>query len=127
MKTKCLFNIKITKYNLYKHITLLKPATKATEKTLRPYLLLFWAWKSKIFPSVSFPDEFCDGYPHNVLPTPGYWIECSRAISNQGSAWTNDDRDLHEIDEGITDSPDGSLRDTSVITEFEDKDPAMPK
>ena len=70
------------------------------------------------FPNI---DEFCDGYPHNVLPTPGYWVECSRAISNQGSAWTNEDRDLHEIDEGITDSPDGSLRDASVITEFEEK------
>ena len=66
-----------------------------------------------------FADEFCDGYPHNVLPTPGYWVECSRAISNQGSAWTNEDRDLHEIDEGITDSPDGSLRDASEINDKE--------
>lgn len=76
-----------------------------------------------------FSDEFCDSYPHNILPKPGYWIECSRAISNQGSAWTNDDsRDLHEIDEGITDSPDGSLsRDASVITEFDERDPTMPK
>lgn len=23
-------------------------------------------------------DEFCEGYPHNLVPTPGYWIECSR-------------------------------------------------
>ena len=64
------------------------------------------------------------------MPKPGYWIECSRAISNQGGAvWTNDDgRDLHEIDEGITDSPDdGSLRDASVISEFGERDPTMPK
>ena len=72
--------------------------------------------------STFFSDEFCDGYPHTLIPTPGYWIECSRAISNQGSAWTNDDRDLHEIDEGITDSPDGSLRDASVITEFDERE-----
>lgn len=25
-----------------------------------------------------FSDEFCEGYPHNFTPTPGYWIECSR-------------------------------------------------
>eukprot|EP00094_Tigriopus_californicus_P006870 TCALIF_06617-PA protein Name:"Similar to RAP1GAP Rap1 GTPase-activating protein 1 (Homo sapiens)" AED:0.25 eAED:0.23 QI:0/0.92/0.71/1/1/1/14/2097/582 len=73
-------------------------------------------------PPQACSDEFCDGYPHNLIPTPGYWIECSRAISNQGSAWTNEDRDLHEIDEGITDSPDGSLRDGSVITECDEKD-----
>ena len=55
----------------------------------------------KPLPYFTFPDEFCDGFPHNLLPTPGYWIECSRAISNQGSAWTNEERDLQEIDEGI--------------------------
>ena len=43
--------------------------------------------------------------------TAGYWIECSRAISNQGSAWTNEERDIQEIDEGITDSPDFSLKE----------------
>lgn len=46
-----------------------------------------------------------------MIPTPGYWIECSRAISNQGSAWTNEERDIQEIDEGLTDSPDGSVKD----------------
>lgn len=23
-------------------------------------------------------DEFCEEYPHQLIPTPGYWIECSR-------------------------------------------------
>ena len=67
-------------------------------------------------------DEFCDSYPHHIHPTPGYWIECSRAISNRGSAWTDNhdcglglggsglDLELAEVDEGITNSPDGSLR-----------------
>ena len=50
-----------------------------------------------------------------MIPTPGYWIECSRAISNQGSAWTNEERDLHEIDEGITDSPDGSIKEVPSV------------
>jgi hypothetical protein len=74
-----------------------------------------------------FTDEFCDGYPHNMLPTPGYWVECSRAISNQGSARTNDERDLHEIDEGITDSPDESLRDNSLITDVGSSESSMPR
>ena len=72
-------------------------------------------------------DEFCDGYPHNLIPTPGYWIECSRAISNQGSAWTNEERDLQEIDEGITDSPDGSIREASVSTEIDHTDFNVPR
>jgi hypothetical protein len=71
-------------------------------------------------------DEFCDSYPHNCHPTPGYWIECSRAINDRGSAWTNEDGggedDLAEIDEGITNSPDGSLRDASGIAEYDDQD-----
>ena len=29
-------------------------------------------------------DEFCEGYPHSLTPTPGYWIECSRQ-SGRGS------------------------------------------
>ena len=69
-----------------------------------------------------FADEFCDSYPHHIHPTPGYWIECSRAISNRGSAWTDNhdcgiglgggglDLELAEVDEGITNSPDGSIR-----------------
>ena len=75
----------------------------------------------------SILDEFCDGYPHNLKPTPGYWIECSRAISNQGSAWTNEERDLQEVDEGITDSPDGSLRDAAVATDFDPIDANLPR
>ena len=75
----------------------------------------------------SIVDEFCDGFPHNLIPTPGYWIECSRAISNQGSAWTNEERDLQEVDEGITDSPDGSLRDAAVATDFDPTEPNLPR
>ncbi|XP_023315246.1 uncharacterized protein LOC106654195 isoform X4 [Trichogramma pretiosum] len=29
-------------------------------------------------PPQACSDEFCQEYPHNLLPTPGYWIECSR-------------------------------------------------
>ena len=37
-----------------------------------PYRFFFF------FSSSSGADEFCEGYPHNFTPTPGYWIECSR-------------------------------------------------
>ena len=56
-----------------------------------------------------------------MIPTPGYWIECSRAISNQGSALTNEGRDIQEIDARITDSPDGSAKD-SISTRLTDND-----
>ncbi|XP_071749339.1 uncharacterized protein rsh isoform X3 [Lepeophtheirus salmonis] len=55
-------------------------------------------------PPQACSDEFCEGYPHNLLPTPGYWIECLRAISNRGSAWTIDNQYLSEIDEGRANS-----------------------
>jgi len=29
-------------------------------------------------PPQACSDEFCEGYPHSLTPTPGYWIECSR-------------------------------------------------
>ena len=58
-------------------------------------------------------------------------MTCQRSLwmPHQGSAWTNEERDLQEIDEGITDSPDGSIRDSSsVLTELEPGgDPNVPK
>ena len=80
-----------------------------------------------MLPSKSFSDEFCDSYPHKIIPTPGYWIECSRAISNQGSAWTNEERDLQEIDEGITDSPDGSIKEQKILTDNESSESSLPR
>lgn len=40
-------------------------------------------------------DEFCEEYPHNLIPTPGYWIECSRQKINMGnmSLWPGGDSD----------------------------------
>ena len=46
---------------------------------------------------------------------------------NLGSAWTNEERDLQEIDEGITDSPDGSLRDAATATDFDPSDSSVPR
>ena len=99
----------------------------------------------------SFPfhpaEEFCDKFPHTLVVTPGYWIECSRAISDQGSALTiagTTDSGvattaasssvagaaaggllLEAEDEGVN-SPEGSLRGEdaaeSVATDLDEKD-----
>lgn len=35
-----------------------------------------------------FPiDEFCNEFPHNLIPTPGYWIECSRQQITSDTIW----------------------------------------
>ena len=69
---------------------------------------------SSLKASFTISEEFCDKYPHTLVSTPGYWIECSRAISDQGSALTIDERELQEVDEGVSNSPDGSIRDVAV-------------
>lgn len=32
-------------------------------------------------------DEFCNEFPHNLIPTPGYWIECSRQQITSDTIW----------------------------------------
>lgn len=37
-------------------------------------------------------DEFCEEFPHNLIPTPGYWIECSRQKITMGKmCWNESD------------------------------------
>lgn len=40
-------------------------------------------------------DEFCEEFPHNLIPTPGYWIECSRQkiALNHNSYWDESESD----------------------------------
>lgn len=48
---------------------------------------------------ISFADEFCEEYPHALIPTPGYWIECSRqkiAQINQHTIWDDSESDHDE-------------------------------
>ncbi|XP_046833659.1 uncharacterized protein LOC124430726 isoform X1 [Vespa crabro] len=54
-----------------------------------------------LMPSQACSDEFCQEYPHNFIPAPGYWIECSRQqittdLSNERSV--RDGIDPDEID-----------------------------
>ncbi|CAB3247222.1 unnamed protein product [Arctia plantaginis] len=37
--------------------------------------------------SISIPDEFCEEYPHSLIPTPGYWVECSRQKIATDTIW----------------------------------------
>lgn len=51
------------------------------------------------FFSSTATDEFCEEYPHALLPTPGYWIECSRqkiAQINQHTIWDDSESDHDE-------------------------------
>lgn len=43
-------------------------------------------------------DEFCEEYPHNLIPTPGYWVECSRQKINMGNLalWPANESDSEE-------------------------------
>lgn len=44
----------------------------------------------------SYPiaDEICQEYPHNLIPTPGYWIECSRQqIATSDTIWDESESD----------------------------------
>lgn len=72
-------------------------------------------------------DEFCEGYPHSLTPTPGYWIECSRQSGRGGqshgireesqedsSPETSIDRE-HEEDEVDTNVGDAELCDDSSV------------
>lgn len=59
-----------------------------------------------IFPKINFPDEFCEEYPHNLIPTPGYWVECSRTKINMGNmGWPNGGESESEQDDN-----DGNIR-----------------
>lgn len=49
-------------------------------------------------------DEFCEEYPHNLIPTPGYWVECSRQkinliASQQAPIWDESDSEHEEEEE----------------------------
>lgn len=46
-------------------------------------------------------DEFCEEYPHNLIPTPGYWVECSRQKINMGNmaGWPPSNESDSEQDE----------------------------
>ncbi|KAK4887033.1 hypothetical protein RN001_003304 [Aquatica leii] len=59
-------------------------------------------------PPQACSDEFCEEFPHNFIPTPGYWIECSRQKIATDTIWdeSESDRELPEGDEEDRDTTD---------------------
>lgn len=52
------------------------------------------------FAHVLLTDEFCEEFPHNLIPTPGYWVECSRQKINMGNMalWPTGESDSEQED-----------------------------
>ncbi|PSN40326.1 hypothetical protein C0J52_22680 [Blattella germanica] len=50
---------------------------------------------------ISVADEFCEEFPHNLIPTPGYWIECSRQKIASDTIWdeSESEHEIHEEEE----------------------------
>ncbi|KAK6621395.1 hypothetical protein RUM43_011701 [Polyplax serrata] len=62
-------------------------------------------------PPQACSDEFCEEFPHNLIPTPGYWIECSRQKINTDTIWdeSESDRELHEEEDGEEEETDSGI------------------
>uniref|UniRef100_A0A8W7Q3A9 Rap-GAP domain-containing protein n=1 Tax=Anopheles coluzzii TaxID=1518534 RepID=A0A8W7Q3A9_ANOCL len=70
-------------------------------------------------------DEFCEDYPHNLIPTPGYWIECSRqkiAFPNQHTIWDDSESEHEEAARGITVEPQLERNCSDLYEDDEDSD-----
>ncbi|XP_065212300.1 uncharacterized protein rsh isoform X2 [Planococcus citri] len=85
-------------------------------------------------PPQACSDEFCEDYPHNLIPTPGYWIECSRQKITNETLWDDTDTDADEQDEdddaGEGPSRPRYRRDDSLLLEddeyFEEEEEEPP-
>ncbi|XP_018327359.1 uncharacterized protein LOC108738444 [Agrilus planipennis] len=80
-------------------------------------------------PPQACSDEFCEEFPHNFLPTPGYWIECSRQKIASDTIWdeSESDRDLPEGDEEEQNGTDDNGHKGNDLYEGEeDEDSTSP-
>uniref|UniRef100_A0A182IQ02 Uncharacterized protein n=1 Tax=Anopheles atroparvus TaxID=41427 RepID=A0A182IQ02_ANOAO len=69
--------------------------------------------------------EFCEDYPHNLIPTPGYWIECSRqkiAFANQHTIWDDSESEHEDAARGITVEPQLERNCSDLYEDDEDSD-----
>lgn len=75
-------------------------------------------------------DEFCQQYPHKLIPTPGYWIECSRQkinMPNQMGMWDDSDSEHEDNARGGGNSSDAHLeRGCSDLYEDDEDSEATP-
>ncbi|XP_047492045.1 uncharacterized protein LOC125041252 [Penaeus chinensis] len=47
-------------------------------------------------PPQACADEFCAGYPHQLIPTPGYWIECAGQNVPDDTIWDESEPELED-------------------------------
>lgn len=102
----------------------------------------------------SVTDEFCEKFPHNLIPTPGYWIECSRQKIASDTIWdeSESDHEIHEeeeeeeeegsgtrnrhreddggggaAEEGAGEGTSGTVRGDECLLEDDEEDDELPK
>ncbi|XP_017135271.1 uncharacterized protein LOC108151262 isoform X2 [Drosophila miranda] len=79
-------------------------------------------------PPQACSDEFCEEYPHNLMPTPGYWIECSRqkiSMPTPHTIWDESDSEHEDIRAGS--ASDAYLeRECSDLYEDDEDSEATP-
>ncbi|XP_076180512.1 rap GTPase activating protein radish isoform X2 [Ptiloglossa arizonensis] len=61
-------------------------------------------------PPQACSDEFCTEFPHNLVPTPGYWIECSRQRIMSDTIWDESESGDATDPEQAEDQPEPVLR-----------------
>ncbi|XP_043201760.1 uncharacterized protein LOC122370333 [Amphibalanus amphitrite] len=76
-------------------------------------------------PPQACSDEFCRGYPHNLLPTPGYWIECAGQPLDEHVIWDADEGEVSEDQDADLEPPSGKCNQT-VQAGSEDGDDYSP-
>ncbi|CAG5097915.1 Similar to RAP1GAP: Rap1 GTPase-activating protein 1 (Homo sapiens), partial [Cotesia congregata] len=83
-------------------------------------------------PPQACSDEFCKEFPHNLIPTPGYWIECSRPQITSDTIWdeSESDRDFtdpEQVDEQAEFAMMNKRRDLCLFEENELEDEDVPR
>ncbi|XP_054013648.1 uncharacterized protein LOC128895244 isoform X1 [Hylaeus anthracinus] len=61
-------------------------------------------------PPQACSDEFCSEFPHNLMPTPGYWIECSRQQIMSDTIWDESESGEATDPEQAEDQPEPAPR-----------------
>ncbi|XP_054262334.1 uncharacterized protein LOC128986173 [Macrosteles quadrilineatus] len=79
-------------------------------------------------PPQACSDEFCEEFPHNLIPTPGYWIECSRQKIASDTIWdeSESDRDDDRVDDDDTEDARPS-RDMLLEDDEDDEEEEPPR
>lgn len=73
----------------------------------------------------SFPlltDEFCEEFPHNLIPTPGYWIECSRQKITSDTIWDESESEREDERLDDDDGEDSRPHRDMLLEDDEDED-----